>query len=555
MRSPLVTGGAPREPGQVVDHDGVSEQGISSVQWLPAVRAVLAEVVGNHVLLLPVMDGDEVVDFEITAAAPDSVDAYGRRGEETVGSRLRKDYGDAIQGEVWEAFRDAYLDGRPRTVSSFPFAGSTGGPPARFTARLRRVGEGLLNSWSRDDEPGRLDERIAQTELLAGLGWSEQDLVTGVTVWSEQLYRIYERDPEAGPMSGEESEAMTLPEDRPIWRRAAEHLSLGRPVDVTYRIRVNGRVKHVRALGDTVRDVHGRPLRIFGLLQDVTARVTSRTRIARIEQQLHEQQRNLAAESRLVTELQQIILPIPFAPVDIGRLRVAVRYLPAEQANRIGGDWFHAGWAYDGNVILAVGDVAGHGIRSAATMAQLRQAFVTLSTAATSDPAELLHYLNRLLLADSESGTVASAVAARFDPATGIIEWAQAGHPTPLRTRAGATEELARPPGPLLGAVPDPQYQLARFRLEEGDLLLFYTDGLIERRGRTLEEGLQPVIATLNRLSAGGSHAPLTDLLSQLRRANPRDDTCVLAVRLLTAEELAATSKVPTPALIVPDDG
>lgn len=536
-----------------MDHDQVGQQSRGATRWLDAVRAVLAELSGDHVLLLPIVDGDEVVDFEIAAAAPGSVDAYGRRGEEIVGSRLRKDYGDAIQGEVWEEFREAYIDGRPRTVGPFPFRSSAGVPPARFTARLRRVGDGLLNSWVRDDDGGRLAERLAQTELLAGLGWSEHDLVTGTTVWSEQLYRIYERDPAFGPMSATESEAVTLPEDRPVRQRAAEHLSAGRPVDVTYRIRVNGRTKHVRTIADTVRDVHGRPLRVFGFLQDITAQVTSSTRIAQIEHQLHEQQRNLAAESRLAAELQQIILPIPRAPVDVGRLRVAVRYLPAEQANRIGGDWFHAGLAYDGTMILAVGDVAGHGIRSAATMAQLRQAFVTLTATATSDPAELLHYLNRLLLADSDSATIASAVAARFNPATGVIEWAQAGHPAPLRTRAGATEELARPPGPLLGAVPDPGYQLARFRLDEGDLLVFYTDGLIERRGRTLEDGLRPVIATLNRLSAQGSPAPLADLLGQLRRANPHDDTCVLATRLLTPQEGAG--QVPAPARIAPAGG
>jgi serine phosphatase RsbU (regulator of sigma subunit) len=505
--------------------------------WLPVVRELLEQLAGNHIVLLPISQGEEIVDFEIVAASPQVVDSYGRPRDEMIGSKLRETYAAVVKGEVWQAYRAAYLHGRPTTVGPFSYpATSVEVSPPRFTVRLRRIGDGLLASWNRHDDLREPKERIAQTERLANLGWSERDLIAGTTSWSDQLYRIFERDPAAGPMSPEEIEAVTVPADRPLRRRATERLSVGSPADVTYRIRVGGKIKHVRTIADTIRDLHGRPMRIFGIVQDVTARVTNRTRLAQVEQRLHEQQQNLAAESRLVTELQQIILPIPLAPFDLSGLRVAVRYLPAEQASRIGGDWFHAGVAFDGSVILAVGDVAGHGIRAAATMAQLRQAFVTLSTTATSDPDELLRYLNRLLLADPDGASIASAVVARFDRASQTIQWAQAGHPAPLHTRKGATTQLARPPGTLLGALPDPVYTTTSFTIRPGDLLLLYTDGLIERRGRTLEEGLTPVIATLNELTAEARPAPLADLLSQLRRANPRDDTCILAARLNPAE-------------------
>lgn len=511
------------------------------VDWVAAVRQVLEGMPRNHALLLPVRDGTgEVTDFQIAAASPGTADSSGRPREQLIGARLRRDYGGAVQGAVWEEFRDAYADGATRTVGPFSYPAGAMPHPASFTARVRRVGAGLLNSWIRDDDPGHLDERIAQTERLANLGWSEQDPVTGTTVWSDQLYRIYERDPAAGPMSAQESEAVTVPEDRPIRREAAERLSAGRPADVTYRIGVGGRTKHIRAIAETVRDVHGRPLRVYGIVQDVTARIASRTRIARIERQLFEHQQTLAAESRLVAELQQIILPIPVTPVDLPGLRVAVRYLPAERASRVGGDWFHAATALDGSTVLAVGDLAGHGIRAAAAMAQVRYAFATLAATTTSDPATLLGHLNRLMFASDEPASIASAVVARYEPARGALVWAQAGHPAPLLAHAGATVELERPPGPLLGAIPESDYGTASLTIRDGEVLLFFTDGLIERRGRSLVEGLQPVITTLNRVTAAGGRHPLADLIGQLRRANPDDDTCILAARRLSAGDLAA---------------
>jgi serine phosphatase RsbU (regulator of sigma subunit) len=112
------------------------------------------------------------------------------------------------------------------------------------------------------------------------------------------------------------------------------------------------------------------------------------------------------------------------------------------------------------------------------------------------------------------------------------MRWAQAGHPAPLLARAGRTEELPRPAGPLLGAVESATYATAEVRLRPGDLLVLYTDGLVEHRERSLAEGLAPVIAALDEVSAGAGPEPLADLLSRLRRANPGDDTCVLAAQV-----------------------
>ena len=268
-------------------------------------------------------------------------------------------------------------------------------------------------------------------------------------------------------------------------------------------------------------------------MQNLTAQEINRARLAQAEEQLREHQRSLAAENRLAAQLQNIVLPIPADPVDLPGLRVAVRYLPAERASRVGGDWFHAATARDESVLLAVGDVSGHGVQAAATMAQLRHALAALAVTVTAQPAELLSHLNDLLYRGGLTAATATMVIARYEPDTATLLWAQAGHPAPLHSRNGTTNRLPRPTGTLLGAVHNAPYETASTCLVPGDVLLFYTDGLIEHRHRPLLEGLTPVIDTLNRITAERRSQPLAHLLAELHQANPDDDTCLLAARPL----------------------
>jgi serine phosphatase RsbU (regulator of sigma subunit) len=512
--------------------------------WVSIVQQVIDGMAGGVVLLIPVRNSaGEVVDYVIAAANAVATDISGRHGADLVGLRAREAYPATVDGPIWHACRDVLVDGLPREVGPLPYAGRTDGVPAHLmiSVRVQPVGPGLLNSWIRHDEQTRHNERIAQTERLGNLGWAEADLVTGQVVWSEGMYRIFERDPVDGPLSSEEQDALTFPEDEPLRRQGAQSFGRGETVDITYRIRVAGRIKYLRAVLDAVRDVTGAPVRVYGIVQDVTARETSRAKLAEVEQRLREHQQSLAAEHRLAAQLQHIILPIPDRSVTLPGLLVAVRYLPAEQASRVGGDWYHAAAATDGSLVLAVGDVAGHGIRAAATMAQLRQALAAL-TVATTDPAELLAYLSRLLYSAGPTGATASAVVARYRPCTRTLVWAQGGHPTPLLARAGKTTELTRPSGALLGAVRAPTFAVSAVVLEPDDLLLFYTDGLIERRDSSLRDGLADVAAVLDQASMVGGERPLSDLLTQLRRANPDDDTCVLAVRPYEADDPSVRS-------------
>ncbi|SEG88882.1 Serine phosphatase RsbU, regulator of sigma subunit [Nonomuraea solani] len=512
-------------------------------RWVQAVQQILDTLSDQHVLLEPRYDAaGRVTDYTFAAVSPAVVDLSGRGGAHLLGRTMSEVYPSIVGGPIWEAWGLTIGDGVPREVGPVPYAGSAG-REILLTVKMWPVGSGLLNTWIRHDEETRLSDRIAQTERLGNLGWGEWDLVTGQVLWSDGLYRIYERDPALGPLSREETEALTLADDVPVRRQAAEAFGRGQSVDVTHRIRLSGRIKYIRTVVDTVRDGDGQPVKVYGIVQDATARETSSLRLTEVERQLREHQESLAAEHKLAGRLQQIVLPMPVDPIDLPGLRVAVRYLPAEQAGRVGGDWYHAAPVGDGRVLLAVGDVAGHGIEAAAAMAQLRHGLAALSVTTTDDPGKLLTALNRLLFAGqlpdmsrSSLPVTATAVVARYEPGTGRLVWARAGHPAPLLSRAGVTTELDPPEGSLLGAFPTAHYETADATLRPGDVLLLYTDGLIEHRHRSLDDGLAPVVAVLDHLTAEPSAQPLAELLGRLRHANPDDDTCILAARPLSPE-------------------
>ena len=156
----------------------------------------------------------------------------------------------------------------------------------------------------------------------------------------------------------------------------------------------------------------------------------------------------------------------------------------------------------------------------------------------TTDPAVLLAHLNRLTC-DLERETpelAATAVIARYDPARRRLTWAQAGHPPPLLSRAGRTAPLSRPSGSMLGVVDNAVYQCSVLDMRIGDVLLLYTDGLVEHRHRSLDDGTDALIAAIDASVAASPERPLNEILARLQQANPDDDTCILAARPATGE-------------------
>jgi serine phosphatase RsbU (regulator of sigma subunit) len=510
-----------------------ADGGSRAVEPGPAVvQAVLDLLPGQCALFTPVRDHrGRLTDLIFAAAGPGAVVLDGRRGRQLIGARMAEQFPETLASDRWADYERVLQTGEPVELGPFPYG------EHRYTARAHRLGSGLFVTWVQHGTGVPESDRIADTEQLGNLGWGEWNLVSGEVTWSAQVYRIYERDPALGPLSSEETEALAVAEDAPLRLGAAEAFERGERIDVTLRVRINGRIKHLRTVADAVRDVAGRPLRVYGIVQDVTTRESSARRLAEMEQQLAEHRRSLHAEHELAARLQQIILPIPEGPVELPGLKVAVRYLPAGQESLVGGDWYHAAALRDGSVLLAIGDVAGHGTLAATTMAQLRYSLRALAVT-TTDPAELLSHLNRITcdLDEERPETAATAIVARYEPALRRLTWAQAGHPPPLLSRGGHTRPLPRPAGPLLGVVENATYECAQLRLAVGDLLLLYTDGLVEYRGRSLDEGLDAVIRTVDDAVAAAPRQPLAELVNRLRQANPDDDTCILAVRPTTGQ-------------------
>jgi serine phosphatase RsbU (regulator of sigma subunit) len=236
----------------------------------------------------------------------------------------------------------------------------------------------------------------------------------------------------------------------------------------------------------------------------------------------------LEAERQVAVELQRAILPLHDEAFDLPGLRTMVRYLPASPAGRVGGDWYITADMPEGHVLIAIGDVGGHGLAAAAGMARLRGALAGLAITG-SPPQRLVGWLNDLVRHVAPEHT-ASVVAGYFDPVTLAFTWAQAGHPPPLLIRGPVVRPLDRPAGVLLGAGTE-EYAAATIGLTPGDLLLLYSDGLIERRDRSLDDGLEALQAAVAGID--DPERAIDTALAALGSPDPEDDTCLVALRVL----------------------
>ncbi|PMR58052.1 stage II sporulation protein E [Verrucosispora sp. ts21] len=236
-----------------------------------------------------------------------------------------------------------------------------------------------------------------------------------------------------------------------------------------------------------------------------------------------EVQRSFDEEHRIAVTLQRSLLPqrIP----QIAGLDLAVRYEPASARTEIGGDFYEL-VMLDGHLLLAIGDVAGHSLHAATVMAELRHALRAYAVEG-HQPGEILHRVNELMrtLLPTELATICVLL---LDPATGQVRLASAGHLPPLISMDGRTEYVHHS-APLLG-VRAPRPADLEFVLPPGATIVFYTDGLIERRDVTIDEGLNALAASAVRVDADLDRF-CQRLLDELAPDEIQDDVAVVALR------------------------
>ncbi len=244
--------------------------------------------------------------------------------------------------------------------------------------------------------------------------------------------------------------------------------------------------------------------------------------------------------------LQRSLLPTGLsAPSSVD---VKHRYLPGSKLIEVGGDWYESIALPGARAALVVGDVAGHGVRAAVTMGRLRTAIHTLATLELP-PDESLAQLNELMTSLGEREPhFATCAYALYDAVTGSCEIASAGHLPPLLVRPdGSTEFLDTYPAPPLG-VGELPIESRTIEIEDGSLLVLYTDGLVEDRHRDIDDGLN----FLREVFEGGAcERELDDLcraaLAGVYAHQQRDDIAILIARLskIPADHHASWSLPP----------
>jgi phosphoserine phosphatase RsbU/P len=220
--------------------------------------------------------------------------------------------------------------------------------------------------------------------------------------------------------------------------------------------------------------------------------------------------------------LQRSLLPSELpATADV---RMAARYVAGDGA--VGGDWYDVFILPDGALCVVIGDVTGSGLPAAVIMGRMRSALRAYALE-TSDPAEILARLDRKMRY-FEPGALATVLVAVFSENLDRMHVCLAGHYPPVIASPGRAAQLAEvPPGLLIGAAADAKRQVATLEIAPGALLCFYTDGLIERRGSSIDDGLDRLCRAI---AAQSPHAACVDVMAALVGSNPVPDDIALLV-------------------------
>ncbi|NUV79083.1 SpoIIE family protein phosphatase [Streptomyces sp. CAI-155] len=394
------------------------------------------------------------------------------------------------------------------------------------------------------------------------VGSAEWNLLTDEVSWSEELYEIFGRPPGSPPLSLDDLPSVLLPDDQPkLTAMVTGCLVDGRPMDGEFRIVLpDNRVRTLHMTGEPVLDAEGCTAAMWAVLRDLGElrrgeESVGRSRdaaergehhdtvpydIAPHEAALRDEPTGDTspghAQGAAVAEPQETVAPpwrgslrLPPPGDRPGTLDIAAHHLPSASGGLIGGDWYDAMELPDGRTLLTVGDLTGHALPATSAMSLVLGALRGMAVAGI-EPGALMGHLDHLLESSMRSA-LGSALCCRYDPAGGVLSWAQAGHPPPVLFRDGTGRQLPPPDGVLLGAGSQVAYEQDEVRLLPGDVLVLHTDGLTRRDDRGA--GPERLLALAPRLAhSRTAQECVRGVVEEFGGAERLDDACVLVARV-----------------------
>lgn len=499
-------------------------------------------------------DGGGVTDFSIEHVSPGFHDPAGRAGTDLTGLTLLEAYPASVSGQgLFTRAMQALADGEPQHLPG-PLSESLAsgltvhetlahGDPVLSSQlltsdlRVARFFDGAIFTWHGGRTAGQLAVLLDHAQRLGRLGGWEENLVTGAVRWTDSAFELFGLVPRRGAeISLADLPSYVIAADKAVVKRFYQRLPEQREAaTATFRVVHPGdrSIRQIRVFAEPVADAAGTVVAVRGAFQDVSAHYHTQVALAAARDQLADTEQRVAEEHLLALRLQRAIMPPDEAPMDVAGIDVAVRYRPVGEGHLVGGDWYDTLLLPTKDVLLVVGDVAGHGIDAVTGMVAARNSLRGLAITG-SGPAELLRMLNGVLC-HLISGVVGTVVCGLYNPQTRVLRWARAGHLPPVlmgRGDQGTARELPLPGGVLLGMDPDASYEEAVQSLASGDTLLLFTDGLIERRDESISDVLGEFVSTLNPGTCELTAAAQADRILASTVSDTGDDACLVVVRI-----------------------
>jgi len=515
-----------------------------------AVYTLLDDLAESVLVVRAIRDADgELTDFGIEHVSPAFRDPAGRADIDLTRLTLLEAYPASVAGSgLFARARQVLADGatqyvpgplRESLASGLPVTEAESADQALADLRVARFFDGVIFTWHRDRSADGLAAVLHHAQRLGRLGGWEEDLVAGTVRWTDSAFGLFGLTPRPGaeiPLADLHSYVMAA--DKPVVKRFRQRLPEQRDaLTATFRVvhPDDRTIRQIRVFAEPVTGAAGAVVALRGAFQDISAHYHTQVALAATRDQLADTEQRVAEEHLLALRLQQAIMPPDEQPVEAAGIDVAVRYRPVGEGHLVGGDWYDTLLLPSQDVLLVVGDVAGHGIDAVTGMVAARNSLRALAITG-SGPGELLRMLNGVMC-DLTSGVVGTVVCGIYNPDTSVLRWARAGHLPPVLVRGRTACQLPLPGGVLLGMDPDATYEEATQPLEPGDTLLLFTDGLIERRGESIVDVLGEFVTSVAPVP-GELEGPESTAAAQADRilasavSDTDDDACLVAVRI-----------------------